>query len=169
MEHISRALSSLGRTKDDARVMGADEIKARVRSCARLFAAWPNARPASLDLTLLEYVNATRGVPVEVLPEIIGSVIAAGGEFLPPAGAVLERVARHYAATKGYAYNPHVSGDEQRQRTEEREAKALKALQRGVEPVHVEEIAAALQAPRIEGAPRPGIEAPRKRLLDGAA
>lgn len=150
-------------------MMEADEIKARVRSCARLFAAWPNARPASLDLTLLEYVNATRGVPVDVLPELVGAVIAAGGEFIPPAGAILERVARHYAATREYGYNPHVSGDEQRARTEEHEAKVLKSLQRGVEPVHVEEIAAALQAPRIAGAKRPEIDAGKRRLREGAA
>jgi hypothetical protein len=75
------------------RVMAADEVARRVMICARILDAWPNARPTNRDRTLLEYVNATRGVAVEKLPRCIQLAIDAGGDFMPPAGEIIRRAA----------------------------------------------------------------------------
>lgn len=75
------------------RVMPPDEALARVAICARILDAWPNARPMNRDRTLVEYVNATRGVPLASLPACIQHAIDAGGDFMPPAGEVLRRAA----------------------------------------------------------------------------
>ena len=90
--------SGLGQCSDLADLglpepMPADEIVQRVALCARILDAWPNARPLNRDRTLLEYVNATRGVPMKRLPRCVQLAIDAGGEWLPAAGEVLRRAA----------------------------------------------------------------------------
>lgn len=137
------SLNGLG-LSEPARVMDVDEIKARIRACWRLLAAWPTARVLDPDLTLLEYVNATRGVATELLPRLIDDVIAAGGEFLPPAGTLIERVARYRVARSAPAYNAHVSGE---QRAAEAVKRALRLARRdleAVEPIAVDAVARAL-------------------------
>ena len=69
------------------------EIVERIATCARILDAWPNARPLNRDRTLLEYVNATRGVPIGRLGRCVQLAIDAGGDFMPPAGDVLKRAA----------------------------------------------------------------------------
>ena len=115
-------------------------MKARVRQCARLFAAWPNAKPLSVDATLLEYVNATRGVPIDMLPGLIELVRDAGGEFLPPAGAVLERAAKFLAANKERSYSPSLSIEQRIADDVHDFTQALKAAQRDVPPLLIEDI-----------------------------
>jgi len=73
--------------------MPASEIAERIAICARILDAWPNARPMNRDRTLLEYVNALRGVPLERLERCVQLAIDAGGDFMPPAGEVLKRAA----------------------------------------------------------------------------
>lgn len=125
--------------------MPEDEVKARVRQCARLFAAWPNAKPGNVDATLLEYVNATRGVPIESLGAVIDSTRDAGGEFLPPAGAVLERAVRFVAASKDYAYNPAGLSLEERIRDEAHDlGRALRQATRATAPLLLEDVSRAL-------------------------
>lgn len=89
--------SELGRFNDFARwavePMAEGEIVDRIAVCARILDAWPNARPTNRDRTLLEYVNATRGVPLERLGQCVQLAIDAGGDFMPPAGDVLRRAA----------------------------------------------------------------------------
>lgn len=70
-----------------------EEALRRIATCARLFDAWPNARPWNRDRTLIEYANATRGVPLGDLDRCIQLAIDAGGDFMPPAGEVLRRAA----------------------------------------------------------------------------
>jgi hypothetical protein len=70
-----------------------DELPDRLAACARILDAWPNARPLNRDRTLVEYVNATRGVPLERLGRVIQLAIDAGGDFMPPAGEILRRAA----------------------------------------------------------------------------
>lgn len=70
-----------------------DEIPARLAECARILDAWPNARPLNRDRTLVEYLNATRGVPLARLGACIQFAIDAGGEWMPAAGEVLRRAA----------------------------------------------------------------------------
>lgn len=127
--------------------MSEAEVKARVRQCARLFAAWPNARPASVDATLLEYVNATRGVPIESLPALIDLVRDAGGEFLPPAGAVLERAARFLATTKERDYNPALSIEQRISDDMHDNVRALRAATRATAPLMLDDIERALIGP----------------------
>jgi hypothetical protein len=73
--------------------MGAEALAQRLTICARILDAWPNSRPTNRDRTLLEYVNATRGVPLDRLPKCIQLAIDAGGEWMPAAGEVLRRSA----------------------------------------------------------------------------
>lgn len=73
--------------------MEPDEIPQRITICARLLDAWPNARPTNRDRTLLEYVNATRGVPIAGLARCIQLAIDAGGDWMPAAGDVIRRAA----------------------------------------------------------------------------
>ena len=75
--------------------MGPGEVVHRVAACARILDAWPNARPMNRDRTLVEYVNATRGVPLGQLAGVIQAAIDAGGDFMPPAGEVLRRAVSH--------------------------------------------------------------------------
>lgn len=146
MQHITEVLSSLGRTPS-AESMPEAEVKARVRQCARLFAAWPNARPASVDSTLLEYVNATRGVPIESLPALIDVVRDAGGEFLPPAGAVLERAVKFLATSKERGYNPALSIEQRIADDMHDMGRALKAATREIPPLMIEDVERALLGP----------------------
>lgn len=143
MQHITAVLSSLGQTPD-VEPMPEPEVKARVRQCARLFAAWPNARPASVDATLLEYVNATRGVPIDSLPALIDLVRDAGGEFLPPAGAVLERAAKFLATSKRREYNPALSIEQRIADDVHDNLRALKAATRETAPLLLEDVERAL-------------------------
>lgn len=73
--------------------MAADEVGQRLVICARLLDAWPNSRPTNRDRTLVEYVNATRGVRLDRLPRCVQFAIDAGGEWLPAAGEVVRRAA----------------------------------------------------------------------------
>lgn len=120
------------------------EIAQRVRHLARLFAAWPGARVTSVDLTLLEYVNATRGVPLDVLPTLVQAVIDAGGEFLPPAGTLLERAARLYAERVSSGYHPALSPEERRRDALHDGIRTLRSAHCTVEPVAIEAVARAL-------------------------
>ncbi|HEU4428119.1 MAG TPA: hypothetical protein VFT98_05165, partial [Myxococcota bacterium] len=72
-----------------------DEIPQRITICARILDAWPNARPTNRDRTLLEYVNATRGITVDRLPACVQLAIDAGGDFMPPAGELIRRATVH--------------------------------------------------------------------------
>lgn len=73
--------------------MAEAEIATRIALCARIFDAWPNARPMNRDRTLIEYVNATRGVPIERLGKCVQLAIDAGGNWMPAAGEILQRAA----------------------------------------------------------------------------
>ena len=154
MKALRDLLSFDGLTREAAVELSVAELKARVRECARLFAAWPNARPACLDLTLLEYVNATRGIPLDHLRGLIETVISAGGEFIPPAGAILERAARDLASARSFTYNGHISTDQLRLEYGASVERELRSLQRGVEPVCIEAVQRALA---IEPGERPGL------------
>lgn len=152
MRHIGEVLSSLGRTAD-TESMSEAEIKARVRQCARLIAQWPQARIGSVDATLYEYVNATRGVPLRHLHAIIDAARDAGGEFLPPAGTILERAARFLAQSRPRTYNPAMPpeqaiADETWELTRE-----LRTAQREAAPLLLEDVSRALlgsgDGPRI--------------------
>jgi hypothetical protein len=125
--------------------MDGEEIKLRVRECARLFAAWPNARPLSLDSTLMEFVNATRGVAIERLEGFVSEVIEAGGEFLPPAGAIVQRVANARATALATGYNAHVSIEERTRKIREQEQRAMREASERVEPLRVSAVETALQ------------------------
>lgn len=120
--------------------MEADEVKARGRQCSRLLSAWPNARPMSVDLTLIEYVNATRGVPLPMLSGMIDAVIQAAGEFMPPAGAIMERVVRSKITARGMAYNANVSGEQRAKEAQERLLAEARKDAAAVEPVLLEEL-----------------------------
>ena len=92
--------SELGQSSDLERFLDgpsveieARELAHRITVCARLLDAWPNARPLNRDRTLIEYVNATRGVPAGRLERCIQLAIDAGGDWLPPAGEVIKRAA----------------------------------------------------------------------------
>ena len=118
--------------------MEPEEVAARIGICARILDAWPNARPLNRDRTLLEYVNATRGVAVEKLPACIQLAIDAGGEFMPPAGEVLRRAAIQAAG------GPVVGSDPDARYWHERKVSELVALRREaaalVAPVIPEEV-----------------------------
>jgi hypothetical protein len=73
--------------------MEAGEVAERLSVCARLLDAWPNSRPMNRDRTLIEYVNATRGVRLEHLGRCIQLAIDSGGEWLPAAGEIVHRAA----------------------------------------------------------------------------
>ena len=94
-QSLQSALARMSREgmQNAQRVMAGDEIAQRLADCARVLDAWPNARPMNRDRTLLEYVNATRGVALDKLPHCIQLAIDAGGDFMPPAGEILRRAA----------------------------------------------------------------------------
>lgn len=140
MQRIGDLLSSLLHTPESFTVIEADELKARLRQCGRLLSAWPNARPANVDLTLLEYVNATRGVPVSQLGGLIEAAIQAGGEFMPPAGALMERVIKAKVTPRSYAYNAHITGEQSARETQERLLAEARRDARTIEPVMLEDV-----------------------------
>ena len=140
VQHISDHLSLPGQANErNPRLIEEEELKARVRTCGRLLAAWPNARPASVDLTLLEYVNATRGVTLRELSDLISSCIQAGGEFIPPAGEIIGRVVKLTTA-RAFTYNAHISGEQRALESQERQRIEARAASRGVELVLLEEV-----------------------------
>lgn len=126
--------SALGQCRTD-RTINAAEVRRRVRVLLRLFAAWPNARPANEDATLLEYLNATRGVSLEQLPRLVQAVIDAGGEFVPPASTLLERAAKHLSRMKQRTYNPVASIEEREEWERHDLLQSFRATQREVAPV----------------------------------
>lgn len=140
MQRIGDLLSSLLHTPESFTVIEADELKARLRQCGRLLSAWPNARPASVDLTLLEYVNATRGVPVLQLAGLIDAAIQAGGEFIPPAGALMERVIKAKVTARSYAYNAHITGEQSARETQERLLEEARRDARTIELVMIGDV-----------------------------
>ena len=76
-----------------AEPMDPGEIVDRITTCARILDAWPNARPLNRDRTLVEYVNATRGMPLESLGRCVQLAIDAGGAWMPPAGEIVRQAA----------------------------------------------------------------------------
>lgn len=78
----------------------------RLSTCGRLLDAWPNARPPNRDRTLIEYLNATRGVPLERLGRCVQLCIEAGGDFIPPAGEVLRRAAAQAVGGRAIGTDP---------------------------------------------------------------
>lgn len=144
MKRIGDLLSLPSDLAPEWRVIDAEELRARIRHCARLFAAWPNARPASIDATLLEYLNATRGVSLAELPALITSVIAAGGEFIPPAGALFERVVKAGITALDQGYNAHISGEQRAIEQQQRVLHHERSAARSVEPILLEEVSRVL-------------------------
>lgn len=86
--------------------MSERELAMRARQCARILHAWPAARVNNMDHTLLEYVNATRAVPLEALRPMVDALISAGGEWLPPAGEVVKRAALALSQARPRSYSP---------------------------------------------------------------
>ena len=73
------------------RVMAEDEILQRISVIGRIFAAWPNARPS--NETILQYVNATRGIPLTDMDRFANCAIQWESDFVPPAGQIVFRAA----------------------------------------------------------------------------
>lgn len=146
--------------KCEQRVISGIELAKRAQVLGRLFSAWPGCRPANTDATMCEYLEATRGVNFETgeLSRLVSLVIADGGEFAPPAGAILQRGAKLLASRMKRTYSASTSITDRIEIDVEKILRQIEAKTAAVESIDLDDVRYALSGnatggvvPRIEG------------------
>lgn len=131
-----------GISQPQKRAIPGPELAERCKILSRLFSAWPNSRPASVDATLCEYLEATRGISYESgeLERLVNLVIADASEFLPPAGAILRRAAELVAARQKRSYSPSASVADRIEADTEKLLRRIEAKTEAVETIDLDDV-----------------------------
>ena len=95
---------------------------------------------------MCEYLEVTRGIQVESgeLARLVSLVIEDGGEFAPPAGAILRRAAKLLANRKPRGYSPSVSKSDRIDADVEKIMRQIEAKTERVETIDLDDVRYAL-------------------------